>query len=106
MTANQLRIAIANKQRTKKTRDKWLLLADKVNIHECWNEKTELSDGRKIGDKIGFVDVKQSNGGFNLYQKYGTAFAFGQNNILVIYRGEIKKLPIKNVTDDLRSFMG
>lgn len=77
MTASELRVNIANNQRMKKTRDKWLGFAKKLNSVNCWSDKTELN-GQKIGDKVNFV---------------------------VVYRGELVKSYLERNVNDLRELL-
>ncbi len=92
-TAAQLRIDVANSQRTAKGREKWLEMAERVNSHECWSEKAE-HDKAKIGDVVRFTDVSIRGSCANLSMKEGKAFAFGENSMLVVYRGKLRKIKL------------
>lgn len=90
-TANDLRVDLANSQRMKKTRDKWLGLADKLHDIDQWQEKTE-HNGTKIGDRVGFVQSRRVGNGYSFSQKYGIAFAFGDDAMVVVFNGELKRV--------------
>lgn len=93
-TANELRIEVANNQRMKKTRDKWLGLADRIHDIEMWQDKAE-HQGLKIGDKAGFIQRKAARGGFSFTQQYGTAFAFSDDAMLVVFKGDLKRVNLE-----------
>lgn len=101
-TANEMRVDLAGKQRMQKTRDKWLEQAIKINKIYFWSKKTELPDGLKIGDRVGFVVTKPCRGGFTCSQKYGVAFAFGEHSMLIMYRGKIEKVKLPDIAEDIR----
>lgn len=91
ITANELRIKTANSQRMKKTKEKWLGFADRLSDIEIWQNKTEHK-GTKIGDKVGFVQSRRSHGGYSFTQQYGTAFAFSDDAMIVVFKGELKRV--------------
>lgn len=90
-TANELRIELANSQRTVKGRENWLKMAEKINSCECWTEKTE-HDNKKIGDVVNFTDANFMRNCVKLSMKEGKVFAFGVHSMIIIYRGKLKKV--------------
>lgn len=92
-TANKLRVDLANNQRTENARAKWLAMAENVNSHDCWGEKTEHGNN-KIGDVIKFTDATFRGSCVNLSMKEGKAFAFGEHSMIVVYRGKLKKIKL------------
>lgn len=91
-TANEMRLELARKQRMKKTQDKWIDFAGLLRARDCWKDKVEHG-GARIGDRVEFADVKAGRGGcISFTKKCGTAFAFGKGSMIVIYRGEMKKV--------------
>lgn len=91
-TPNELRIEVANSQRMKKTRENWLKLADRLN-NPSWQDKSE-HEGSKIGDNVGFIERKGNGQSFSFTQKYGTAFAFNESFMVVVYLGELKRISL------------
>lgn len=92
-TANELRIELANSQRTAKSREKWLEMAERISSHDCWSEKTE-HDNKKIGDEVDFTDVTYKGSCVHLSMKKGKAFAFGENSMIVVCRGKLRKIKL------------
>lgn len=93
MTAHETRIELANKQRMKKTKKKWIEFAERVK--ENFSELTEV-DGKKIGDKIGFVKTKSMrNGCIEMSQRYGTLFAIGKKCLFVISNGKLERVSLE-----------
>lgn len=94
-TPNELRTELAKIQRMKKTQEKWLHFCKRLEDAGCWNEKTE-HEGCKIGDSVNFVESKSTSGGcISFSQKKGIAFAFGENNMVVMYRGNMKRIALE-----------
>lgn len=92
-TAAQLRIELANSQRTAKGREKWLEMAERINKIDCWAEKTSHEDA-VIGSVVKWTDAVYKGDSVHLSMKEGKAFAFGSQGttMLVIYRGKVKKI--------------
>ena len=90
-TAAELRIEFANSQRTKKSREKYLEMAERINAMDCWSEKTS-HDGITIGSVVKWTETIQKLGGYHISMKEGRAFAFGINAMIVIYLGKIRQV--------------
>ena len=90
-TAAELRIEFANSQRTKKSREKYLVMAIETNELCSFSEKT-THNGVTIGDIVNFTITTKKLGGYHLSFKEGRAFAFGRNTMLVIYLGKIRQV--------------
>lgn len=94
-TPNELRTELAKSQRMKKTQEKWLGFCKRLEDAGCWSEKSEI-DGCKIGDKVKFTETKPSGRGcFCMSQREGVAFAFGENHMIVVYRGDMKRIRLE-----------
>lgn len=95
MNAANLRIELANSQRTAKGREKWLEMAERINEMDCWSEKTSHKDA-VIGSVVKWTDAVYKGNGVHFSMKEGKVFAFGNKSkaMLVIYRGKIKKINI------------
>ena len=98
-TPAELRINLANSQRTAKGRKKWMEMAERVNSHCCWREKAE-HDGAKIGDIVKWTDTAFKGDSVHFSMKEAKAFAFGLKSMLVVYRGKLKKINIRQGKDD------
>lgn len=100
-TPQEMRIELAQSQRMAKTKEKWAGFAEQVNSLECWNKKTS-HEGVKIGDRFGFVRQTRRGSCIQFSQCYGTAFAFGEKTMLVVYRGKLEKVELQESVDDVR----
>lgn len=97
-TASELRIELANNQRTAKGRENWLKMAEQINSRDCWAEKAE-HDNKKIGDVVNFTDATFRGNCVKLSMKEGKAFAFGVNSMVLVYRGKLRQVKIKGKGD-------
>ena len=88
-SANEMRRAVANKQRMKKTREKWNGFCDRIEHLECWSVRTELNSV-KIGGSIRFTQQR----GYTFSLKTGTLFAVGNKSFLVVSGGDLVKVGI------------
>ena len=87
--ANEMRRAIANSQRMKKTREKWNGFCDRIEHLECWQARTELNSV-KIGDKIRFTKRKRHT----FTQVNGILFAVGNKSFIAVSDGVLVKVGI------------
>ena len=92
-TAHELRVELAAKQRMKKTREKWLGFAERLE-GKGW-DKTELK-GSTIGAKVSYVEQRRlARGDLVLSRKEGVLFAIGHHAFMVINRGEMVRVKIE-----------
>jgi len=90
MNAHETRLELASKQRMQKTKDKWLAFADIVA-----NNFSQHTTNKNIslGDKIKFTVARsQGRGCVNFSFCEGIVFALGENMLIVVYRGKLKKI--------------
>jgi len=94
MEAHLIRLELASKQRMQKTKDKWVVFANKVarNFSEYTTNKNI-----SLGDKIEFSVAKpKGRGRINFSFCQGIVFALGENMIIVVYRGNLEKINYPN----------